>query len=79
MIREVVIRALAANAVERVAASVENHTLLAIFHGRLATVLRWLSTLPEEVMRRRPWSAIGRAWALASARQNPLLAPPFWG
>jgi LuxR family maltose regulon positive regulatory protein len=69
MIGEAVSHALAANDIERVAGLVETYTLLAIFHGRLATVLGWLSTLPEEVMRRRPWLSIGRAWALASVGQ----------
>lgn len=78
MIPEAVGHALTANAIERVAGLVESYTLLTIFHGRLATVLGWLSALPEEVMWRRPWLSIARAWALASVGQwepvEPLLA-----
>jgi LuxR family maltose regulon positive regulatory protein len=66
---EAVGHALLAGDVEWLGRLVAENALAAIYHGELATVARWLDTLPDEMMRRRPRLCVAHAWALAYAGQ----------
>jgi LuxR family maltose regulon positive regulatory protein len=69
LIAEAVSHALAANDVERVARLVEGNALAMLDHGELTTLVGWLDTLPDDVVRARPWLCVAHAWALAYAGQ----------
>lgn len=75
LLAEALTHVLAVDAVERVAHLIENHTLFAVFYGRLTTLLDWLQALPDEVMRQQPWLSVGYAWALASAGRWETVEP----
>jgi LuxR family maltose regulon positive regulatory protein len=48
---------------------VEAHTVRLFAEGRLQDVLVWIRKLPEDLVLRRPWLCIQRAWALSFAGQ----------
>jgi LuxR family maltose regulon positive regulatory protein len=64
LLPEAVRHALAANDLGRVATMLEGNALALMDSGRLKTSLDWLSTLPPEVVRSRPWLCVTYAWAL---------------
>jgi LuxR family maltose regulon positive regulatory protein len=66
---EAVGHALLAGDVEWLGRLVAENALAAVYHGELATVVRWLDALPDEVMRCQPWICVAHAWALAYAGQ----------
>jgi len=55
--------ALGAGDVERVARLARRNALAVMDYDELATVVRWLNTLSDEVLRTRPWLGIACAWA----------------
>ena len=52
---EAVRHALAAPDFDRAAALIERYSLATVMRGELATLLRWISSLPDDVARSRPW------------------------
>jgi len=77
LVAEAVSHALAANDVDRVAHLVARNALAMMEHGELTTTTfsRWLSTLPDDVMRRRPWLCVTQAWARVYAGQFDAVEP----
>ena len=77
LIAEAVTHALSAGDVERVACLVEGNALDTLYHGQLTTLTDWLDTLPNGVVRSRPWLCVAHAWVYASTGQwdevEPLL------
>jgi LuxR family maltose regulon positive regulatory protein len=67
---EAVGHALLAGDVEWIEHLVAGNALAVIYHGELATVARWLDSLPGELMRSRPRLAVAQAWVLAYAGQT---------
>jgi LuxR family maltose regulon positive regulatory protein len=59
--------ALLAEDVEQIEHLIAGNALAAIYHGELATVSRWLDSLPGEILRSRPRLSIAHAWVLAYA------------
>ena len=51
------------------------NALAVIYHGELATVVRWLDALPEQVRSSRPRLCVAHAWALAHAGQLAGIEP----
>jgi len=51
------------------------HWLPVLHRGEIATVLRWLDALPEEVERDDPSVALARCWALFLSWQNAAIGP----
>lgn len=81
---EAVNHAVAANDYQRVADIVESQARQMLHLGRLATLTRWLDTLPADVVYQRPILSVDSAWVylltgkldlvdayLASAERNP--------
>jgi LuxR family maltose regulon positive regulatory protein len=69
LLAEAVNHAFAAGDVERAARLVEANAIAVVDHGELTTLLRWLSALPEEMVRSRPWLCVANGWALSYASQ----------
>jgi len=51
------------------------HWLPVLHRGEVATVLRWLDALPEEIERNDPSVALARCWALFLSWQNSAIEP----
>jgi LuxR family maltose regulon positive regulatory protein len=66
---EAVFHALAAEEVERAADLIETNALDALMRGEVYTVINWLNSLPEELVRSRPRLGISQAWQLISTGQ----------
>ena len=64
---EAVGHALIAGDVDWIEHLVTGHALAVIYHGELATVIRWLEALPDDVVRSHPRLSVTYAWALAYA------------
>jgi LuxR family maltose regulon positive regulatory protein len=75
LIAEAVSYALAAGDVERLARLVAGNALAMMDHGEMTTLVAWLDALPSQVVRRRPWLAVARAWALTYAGQFDAVEP----
>lgn len=69
LVDEAVSYALAAADLERVANIIAQNALALAYHGDLKTLLHWLTLLPKEMMRKRPFLQIAQAWALAFSGQ----------
>jgi LuxR family maltose regulon positive regulatory protein len=69
LIAEAVNHAFTAGDIERAARLVEANAIAVVDHGELATLLRWLSALPEEMVRSRPWLCVANGWAFSYANQ----------
>jgi LuxR family maltose regulon positive regulatory protein len=67
--------ALAAGDFERMARLIERHSLAMATGGELATLLRWIDALPEDLARSRPWLCIHQAWPLTLAGQADAVEP----
>ena len=61
-IEEAVVHAFAGEDFERAASLVEQNAMQMIIHGKHPTVSRWLETLPDEMVRARPWLCVYHAW-----------------
>ncbi len=59
---EAVTHALAAGNHDRVATLIEKYTPTMIYQRDLHTLLEWLGTLPETLIRSRPWLCLASAW-----------------
>jgi len=75
LIMEAVSHAFAAGDIEHGARLVEGHALAMMGHGELTTVMRWLDTLPDEMVHSRPWLSIARAWAFLYVGQLDAVEP----
>jgi LuxR family maltose regulon positive regulatory protein len=64
-----VFHAFAAENVERAADLVETNALDALMRGEVYTVINWLDSLPEALVRSRPRLGISQAWQLISTGQ----------
>ncbi len=62
LIAQAASHALVAGDLEQVARLVEGHAFELLDLRELTTLERWLDTLPEELVRSRPWLCIARAW-----------------
>jgi len=51
------------------------HWLAFLHRGEVATILRWLDTLPEEIERNYPAVSLARCWALFLSWQNSAIGP----
>jgi LuxR family maltose regulon positive regulatory protein len=60
---EAVHHALAAQDFERATTLIEPLAMKHIADSKLTTILRWLSKLPDELVNKRPWLCVARAWA----------------
>jgi LuxR family maltose regulon positive regulatory protein len=65
LITQAVDHALAAKDFQRAACLVEENGLRFLFQAQIATVMGWLGTLPDEIVRSRPRICIYYAWALS--------------
>ncbi len=54
---------------------VEKHALDSILRGQIATAVRWLDSLPAEVVMSSPRLCLDRAWALTFTSQTEAAAP----
>ncbi len=61
---------ISAEAFERAADLVEQHTLGLFAQGELLQLVAWIKKLPAGLAARRPWLCIYQAWALAFAGKN---------
>ncbi len=59
---EAVAHALAAGNQDRVATLIEKYTPTMIYQRDLHTLLDWIGTLPETLIRSRPWLCLASAW-----------------
>jgi LuxR family maltose regulon positive regulatory protein len=75
LITEAVSHALAVGDVDRAAHLAEGNVLAMMDHGELTILAGWLNTLPEEVVRSRPWLCVAQAWPLAYAGQLDAVEP----
>ncbi len=66
---EAVFHALSAEEVERAAVLAETHALDALMRGEVYTVINWLDSLPERLVRSRPRLGVAQAWQLISTGQ----------
>jgi LuxR family maltose regulon positive regulatory protein len=64
LIGEAVEHAVASGNVERLRRLVEGNALTMVNRGELATLSNWLDALPDEVVHRRAWLSVARAWVL---------------
>jgi LuxR family maltose regulon positive regulatory protein len=67
--------ALAAPDLERAAGLIERYSLTMVTRGELATLLRWIHALPDDLARRRPWLCIHQAWPLTCGGQTEAVEP----
>lgn len=61
---QAITHALAAHDLERAANLIEVNALPMLLRGELTALRRWLETLPDDVVRARPWLGVFHAWAL---------------
>jgi LuxR family maltose regulon positive regulatory protein len=54
---------------ERVAYLIEGNALAILERGELTTLVGWLDTLPEDVVRSHPWLCVSYAWVLVYTGQ----------
>ena len=64
LIDEAIEHTLAAEDFERVACLIEQRAMHMFIHGEMATLLKWLEVLPDDLIPERPWLCIFHAWAL---------------
>lgn len=64
LLSEAIGHAWASGDIERVAHLVEGNVVAVMDYGELPVLVGWLDTLPEEMVRSRPWLAVSHAWAL---------------
>jgi LuxR family maltose regulon positive regulatory protein len=72
---EAVNHALAAQDFQRTARLIEDNSLAMVSRGEMATLLRWIDALPEEVARSRPWLCVHQAWPLTLAGRADAAEP----
>ena len=65
LIAEAASHALAGGHTDRISRLVEQNALGMLDHGELASLLGWLSGIPDTVLQDRPWLGIAYGWALA--------------
>jgi len=75
LVTESVEHALAAGDTEQVARLVAGNTLAMLARSELATLVRQLNALPNDVLCLQPWLCVARAWALAYAGQLNAIEP----
>jgi LuxR family maltose regulon positive regulatory protein len=61
---EAIHHALAAGDMETAARLVEQNAMETFVHSELARLMRWISALPDDLVRVRPWLNVYQAWAL---------------
>jgi LuxR family maltose regulon positive regulatory protein len=54
---------------------VEEHALMMVYQGKLATLANWLDRIPDEVMVSRPWLCIAEAWIMVYTGQLDAVEP----
>lgn len=74
MIDEALSHALQSGDPELAHTLVERHALTAILRGQIATAIRWLDSLPAEVLMSSPRLCLDRAWALTFTFQTEAAA-----
>ena len=67
--------ALAAQDWERAAGWVEQHARALLAQGQMATVMKWITALPEEAASSRPYLCVELAWSLAYANRPGEVEP----
>jgi LuxR family transcriptional regulator, maltose regulon positive regulatory protein len=72
---EAVNHALVAADFQRTARLIEDNSLAMVSRGELATLLRWIDALPEDVALSRPWLCIHQAWPLTLAGRADAAEP----
>jgi LuxR family maltose regulon positive regulatory protein len=75
LIGEAVHHALAAHDYARALTLVEENSLPTLMRGELTTLLGWMTALPDERVRARPWLCIYQAWALLLTGQMDGVEP----
>jgi LuxR family maltose regulon positive regulatory protein len=75
LVAEAFHHALAANDIERATCLAEDNARHMVRRGELTTLLRWLSALPEEVVRSRPRLCVNYAWALLMTGRADAVEP----
>ena len=60
---EAISHALASEDMARAADLIEQNAMGMIAHSELSTIAKWLDTLPDKMVRARPWLCIYHAWA----------------
>ena len=75
LIAEAVSHAFAAGDFEQMARLVEGNALAMMDHGELTALVRWLDSLPNDMLHSQPWLCVARAWALIYAGQMDALEP----
>ncbi|MFZ5859066.1 MAG: LuxR C-terminal-related transcriptional regulator [Chloroflexota bacterium] len=74
MVDEALVHALLVDAPNLARSLLERHTLTAILQGQIATAIRWLDSLPAEVLMSSPRLCLDRAWALTFTFQTEAAA-----
>jgi LuxR family maltose regulon positive regulatory protein len=67
--------ALAAQDLERAARLIEQNWVRVGHAGQMNTILRWLASMPEDMVRSRPMLSLGYAWALWLTGQMDAVEP----
>jgi LuxR family maltose regulon positive regulatory protein len=77
LLTEAVGYALQSRDISRVTNLVRGNALPMIYHGRLATVVRWLDALPDQAAQAQswPWLSITHAWVLVYSGQLEAVEP----
>jgi len=79
LIAEAVNHAFAAGDLEWAVGLIEENALSMIYRRELATLVGWLDSLPDEVVRARPWLCVAQAWALVNVGQLEAAEPLLQG
>ena len=79
LVTEAVEHALAANDLERAVRLIESNAFALMDHGELAIIVKWLSALPDDLLRSRPWLCVSFAWALMHSGQPAAVEPWLQG
>jgi LuxR family maltose regulon positive regulatory protein len=69
--------ALASGNDERVARLVEENSMAMMTRGMSTALLQWLNSLPQEIVRSRPWLCVAHAWVLAYGGQLDAIETPL--
>lgn len=75
LLAEAMQAAVAAGDVDRVARLAEENVIALMDHGELSKLADWMSAVPPEVMRARPWLCVAHAWAAMYTGQMAAVEP----
>jgi LuxR family maltose regulon positive regulatory protein len=75
LIAEAMSAAVSARDVDQVARLAEENVIALMDHGELSKLADWMSAVPPEVMRTRPWLCVAHAWAAMYTGQMAAVEP----